>query len=86
MRLTVAPGPGLDRLRRPGGTTDLAEALHQLLGYKPRIDVVEGSQAGSSGPRAVSPKQVRQERLRELVEREPLLGRAVEELDLELLD
>ena len=86
LRLTVAPGPGLDQLRRPGEVTDIAEALARLLDYRPSIEVAEGPQAGSSSPRAVSPQQVRQERLRELVEREPLLARAVEELDLELLD
>ena len=86
LRLTVPPGPGLDRLRRPGGTNDLAEALRRQLRYRPRIEVVEGTAAASSSSRAATPGEARRERLRELVEREPLLGRAVEELDLELLD
>lgn len=86
LRLTVSPGPGLDRLRRPGGTNSLAEALHGQLGFRPEIDVHESRSEGPSTPRAVSPQQVRQERLEELVEREPLLARAVEEFDLELLD
>ena len=86
LRLTLPPGPGLDRLRRPGIIGRLSEALGELLGFRPRIEIAEGPEAGSSAPRTVSPEQVRQERLRELTEREPLLARAVEELDLELLD
>lgn len=86
LRLSVPPGPGLDQLRRPGGTGGLAQALRKRLGYTPKIQLEEGSPGGSSGPRTVSVEQVRRERLEELVEREPLLGRAVEELDLELVD
>ncbi len=86
LRLIVPSGPGLDRLLRPGGTHDLAEALGKLLGYRPVVEVAAGREETSSGPRTVSPGQVRQERLRELTEREPLLARAVEELDLELVD
>ena len=86
IRLTVSPGPGLDRLRAPGGTNALAAALQRQLGYRPKIDVDEGLNERPSRPPASSPQQVRQERLEELVEREPLLARAVEELDLELVD
>ncbi len=86
IRLTVSPGPGLDRLRAPGGTNALAAALQRQLGYRPKIDVDEGLNERPSRPPAASPEQVRQERLAELVEREPLLARAVEELDLELVD
>ena len=84
LRLRVPPGPGLDRLQRPGGANDIAKALRPLLGYRPNVQVVEGGQATSSGARALSPQEARRERLRELAEREPLLARAVEEFDLEL--
>ena len=86
LRLTVAPGPGLDRLRRPGIVGRLCEALGEYLDFRPRIEVVEGPHPGSSGPGKASRERVRRERLGQLVEREPLLARAVEELDLELLD
>ena len=86
LRLTISPGPGLDRLRQPGTVPRLREALASHLGYTPDIDIVEGRETGPSAPRHVSPKQARRERLQELVEREPLLARAVEELDLELVD
>ena len=86
LRLTVPPGPGLDRLRTPGIVGRLCEAVGELLGFRPRIDVAEGRRTEPAGPRAVSPEQARRERLGELVEREPLLARAVKEFDLELLD
>ncbi len=86
LRLTVPPGPALDRLSQPGGTRALADALREVLGYRPSIDVEEGRSEESAGPRAVTSQQVRKERLEELVEREPLLARAVEEFDLQLLD
>ena len=41
---------------------------------------------GAAGPARISQETVREGRLRELVGKEPLLERAVEELDLELLD
>lgn len=86
IRLTVSPGPGLDWLSTTSGTNALAEALQRQLGYRPKIDVDEAPNERPSRPPATSPQQVRQERLEELVEREPLLARAVEELDLELVD
>jgi DNA polymerase-3 subunit gamma/tau len=70
----------------PNSVPSLRKALADRLGYAPEIDFGEGRNERPSGPRAVSPEQMRQERLEELVEREPLLARAVEELDLELVD
>jgi len=70
----------------PNSVPSLRKALADQLGYAPEIDFGEGRNERPSGPRAVSPQQVRQERLEELVEREPLLARAVEAFDLELVD
>ena len=70
----------------PNSVPSLRKALADQLGYAPEIDFDEGPNERPSGPPPASPEQMRQERLEELVEREPLLARAVEELDLELVD
>lgn len=70
----------------PNSVPSLRKALADHLGYAPEIDFDEGPNEHPSGPPATSPEQMRRERLEELVEREPLLARAVEELDLELVD
>ncbi len=85
LRIALPDGMGLDDLPR-NSVASLRQALARHLDYAPEIDIVEGGGAAPRAPRAVSPQQVRQERLEELVEREPLLARAVEELDLELVD
>ena len=85
LRVGLPGGMGLDDLPR-NSVALLRQALVRHVGYSPEIDIVEGRRTARSAPRAVSPEQVRQKRLAELVEREPLLGRAVEELDLELVD
>ncbi|MXY31603.1 MAG: hypothetical protein F4179_08265 [Gammaproteobacteria bacterium] len=85
MRIGLPDGMGLDDLPR-NSVASLRQALARHLDHAPEIDIVEGGRAAPRAPRAVSREQVRQERLEELVEREPLLARAVEELDLELVD
>ena len=85
LRIALPDGMGLDDLPR-NSVASLRQALARHLDYTAEIDIVEGGGAAPRAPRAVSPQQVRQERLEELVEREPLLARAVEELDLELVD
>ncbi len=85
LRVRLPGGMGLDDLPR-NSVALLRQALTRHLGHTPDIDIVESRRTAPSAPRAVSPEQVREERLQELVEREPLLARAVEELDLELLD
>ena len=85
LRVTLPHGMTHEDLP-PNSVPSLKKALADHLGYAPEIDFDEGREERPSAPRAVSPQQVRQERLEELVEREPLLARAVEELDLELVD
>jgi hypothetical protein len=48
--------------------------------------VVAGAVETPAEAGRITQETVRQDRLRELVAREPVLRRAVEELDLELLD
>lgn len=85
LRVRLPGGMGLDDLPR-NSVALLGRALARHLGHTPDIDIVESRQAAPAAPRAVSPEQVRRQRLQELVEREPLLARAVEEFDLELVD
>ena len=85
LRIELPAGMRLDDLPR-NSVASVRQALARHLDYAPEIDIVESGRAAPRAPRAVSPEQVRQERLEELVEREPLLAGAVEELDLELVD
>ncbi|MBI4540472.1 MAG: DNA polymerase III subunit gamma/tau [Gemmatimonadetes bacterium] len=81
--LALPPGPGLERLQSPGVRARVEAALARYVGRQVRLEV---EAAGNVGAGRVSPEELRRERLARLVEREPVLGRAVEELDLELLD
>jgi DNA polymerase-3 subunit gamma/tau len=85
------PSPAAERLQAsPTGRRGLEEALELALSRPVRLEVAAGEGAGAESPsgaaRRISQEAVRQGRLRELVEKEPLLERAVEELDLELLE
>ena len=67
----------------------LSDALSEELGRRVQLllDALdEGPAASGEGTQRVTPENVREGRLRELLALEPLLGRAVEELDLELMD
>ena len=85
LRVTLPHGISLDDLP-PTSISSVKEALANPLGFRPQIDIVEGREPGPSSPRTVTPEQARRERLHAMAKREPLLARAVEELDLELLD
>jgi len=86
IQVSLPTGPGLDRLEEPVVRRGLADAITAVAGREVELRVVEREgDAERSGTR-ISPETVRQDRLRHLLAREPLLERAVEELDLELLD
>ena len=85
LRIGLPGGMGLDDLPR-NSVPALRNALARRVGFTPELEFDEGRSKAPRPPRAVSPQQVRHEHLSELVEREPLLARAVEELDLELVD
>jgi len=83
--LFLPSGPGLERLEDPKSITALKKALQRHVGHEPKIEIQE--LAREEGPPVrVTEETVRNGRLRELVEKEPTLGGAVKELDLELLD
>jgi DNA polymerase-3 subunit gamma/tau len=83
------PAPAAERLdASPTERRALQDALGQRFGRGIRLEVValgSGASDGAGGTR-VTQDTVRETRLRELVTQEPALGRAVEELDLELLE
>jgi hypothetical protein len=80
----VPGGPALERLREPVVLHQVSSALSAQLGRGVRV-VAGAADAPAEGAR-ITQETVRQDRLRELISREPVLERAVEELDLELLD
>lgn len=83
--LTVPPGPGRDRLADPVVVRTLKDSLGRLTGSAPELVVVPES-PGDRPVERITEGTVRDGRLKELVEKEPTLGEAVKELDLELLD
>ena len=84
VHIRVPPGPAFDRLRDPGTLRQLSVALATHLGRA--APIVVDLEEGPSEPARVTRETVREGRLSELLKREPVLRRAVEELDLELLD
>lgn len=85
IRLSVPPGPGLERLEDPVTLKALKRALEAVAQTVPEITVRSG-QGPEKRPGRITEKTIRKGRLEELVEKEPTLGEAVKELDLELLD
>jgi hypothetical protein len=90
IRLELPPGPALERLE--GEVTArraVEEALSRAWGAALRLVPAPRSpapEAREGRPSRIGQDEVREGRLRDLVQQEPLLGPAVEELDLELLD
>lgn len=84
--IELPAGPGFERLSAPAACRRLSKALGDLLGRS--IDVVVEEAGGTPGqvPERISPGTVRSDRLKALMQREPLLEKAVRELDLELLE
>ena len=85
IQLSVLPGPGLERLQDPVVVRTLREAVGVHSGSVPGLTV--SPEGPGDGPaERITEGTVRNGRLRELVDKEPALGEAVKELDLELLD
>jgi DNA polymerase-3 subunit gamma/tau len=82
--LVRVPGPALERLREPVVLHQVSSALSAQLGRGVRV--VAGAVETPAEAGRITQETVRQDRLRELIAREPVLEQAVKELDLELLD
>jgi len=86
LELSLPQGPALDRLQERGPLSALEAALarHALGEPAIRIRALENPESGGGG--RISAGEVRTGQLQDLLEKEPGLRPAVEELDLELLD
>ncbi len=85
--LSLPNGPGLERLS--GDSRDaraLEDAFTEALGRQVRL-VVQAAAAGeATAPRRFTPGQVRADRLARITREQPMLARAVDAWDLELID
>ena len=85
LALTVVPGPGLEKLQEPTVVRALKDALAGLSGTEPELAILAAT-PGDRPQERITEGTVRDGKLKDLVDKEPALGEAVQELDLELLD
>jgi hypothetical protein len=85
--LTLAPlaGPAVERLADREVMNEIRTGLTPYLG-RPPVVVLQRPDEGPDKPARVSPEEVREDTLKALFRQEPRLERAVEELDLELME
>ena len=88
VRLEVPAGPARELLETDAGARRaLEERLSERLGGRTRVSLASGiGDAASSPQERLTPEALKQRQMQRLVAEEPALAKAVEELDLELLD
>ena len=87
LRLGLPDGPAQERLRDVGTMRALRDGLALHSGLETvEIQLVDPGLSGGAATGRVSEDTVRESRLQELIQREPVLERAIEEFDLELMD
>jgi hypothetical protein len=87
VRVTLSNGPARERLQDPLVRRALSDALSKALARPVVVTADDGEGEGPSDAAGrVTAETVREGRLRRLLELEPILGAAVQELDLELLE
>lgn len=84
--LDVLAGPAEERLEQPGVLRGIADALSPFLGRTAEIHLRIQNSQPANGDARVTQDEVREDTLKTLMREEPRLERAVEELDLELMD
>lgn len=86
-RIVVSPlpGPALERIAQKAVIEHLRDGMSPYLGRRPVIVVETGEAPLSNGAR-VTREEVQADTLKTLYRQEPRLERAVQELDLELMD
>ena len=85
LEVTALPGPGARKLKEPEVMSEICKGVAAYLKRAPDI-VIADIKAEPLNTERITEKSVREDTLRELLQQEPRLGRAVEELDLELMD
>lgn len=81
----VPAGPATERLDEPAVRANIAEGLARHLGHRPELRV-EALGEAPDPERRITVEEVRSDTLKALYRQEPRLERAVQELDLELMD
>lgn len=84
VELSPPAGPALERLRDGGVIAAISAGVAPFLGRRPHIVLVE-AEPGEPASR-ISQDEVRADTLKSLYRKEPRLERAVQELDLELME
>lgn len=79
------PGPAHERLAQPTILAHIAEGLSRHMGHRPEV-VVRAPEEPLDPERRITVEEVRSDTMKALFRQEPRLERAVEELDLELMD
>ena len=82
----VPEGPGLDRLSERDIRVAVAKAFSAALGRTVSLEVRAPGSGEDPGEVRITPETVRNGRVQSMVESDPKLGRAVETLDLELME
>ena len=85
LELAFLPGPGIRKMREPGVITQICEGIAPYLTRTPEI-VLADVEAELLNDERITEKSVQDDTLKDLFQQEPRLGKAVEELDLELID
>lgn len=83
--LVLPEGPGRERLSSGGDLAQLQAGLSRLMGREIELALGNGDESTEDRTR-ITQEKVSSDRLKELIKQEPLLERAVLELDLELLE
>ena len=86
MVIELPAGPGLERLEVPSAQRALKTALGSLMATEPEIVVRASGDDTTPRRERISREAVRKDRMKGLIQQEPHLQHAVDELDLELLD
>ena len=85
VEVTLPPGPASERLSHAAIRAQVEAAFSRYLGRSVGIHPTDAG-GGPESVRRISREEVRSDTLRALFRQEPRLERAVQELDLELLD
>jgi hypothetical protein len=85
IEIVPPPGPALERLADPKVLDQIRSALARHAGRPVPVRVTAAPEAVQPPPR-VGPADVRSDTLKSLYREEPRLEKAVEELDLELME